>query len=128
MSRETILAALATRTGAQRAPWPALPTGEHTLMADGAETVAASDYQTDVVAMTVGFRRAARATSDATRSTEANALLDDLIADVYGADATLGGLCDEIRYTEGNTDYPTDGTDLVGAVAIFSIEYQRTHP
>ncbi len=126
MSRETILVALATRVGAQRAPWPAIPdSGPFTLLADGQEAVTARDYDDDIVSMTVGIRRAVRAASDSSRSTEANAVLEGLIAETFGSDQTLGGLCEAIRYLEGSTEYPTDSTDLIGATAIFTVDYIR---
>ena len=30
-----------------------------------------------------------------------------------------------MRYAEGDTIFPSDGTDLVAAVALFVIEYER---
>lgn len=128
MSRETILVALAARVGAQRAPWPTFPGDTpFTLLADGQEVVSARDYGEDTIAMTVGIRRTARAATDAVRSTAANNLLAALIAETFGADRTLGSLCQDIRYVEGNTEYPSDGTDLIGATAIFTVDYIRTN-
>lgn len=127
MSRETILVALAARIDAQRAPWPTLPADTpFTLLADGQEVVSARDYGEDTIAMTVGIRRTARAATDAVRATAANNLLETLITDTFGTDRTLGGLCQDIRYVEGSTEYPSDGTDLIGAIAIFTVDYLRT--
>lgn len=128
MSRETILAALATRLSAQRAPWPKLPDGDepYTLLADGAESVTDRDYGHETVTMTVGVRRAvAFDGDDEARSTAANDALTALIAEVEGSDRTLGGACLDLRYVEGNTEYPSDGSALVGAVVVFAVDYQR---
>lgn len=127
MSRETILAALALRLNAQRAPWPRLPDDEpYTLLADGAETVTQRDYGQEIVTLTVGIRRAVVFDGDdELRSTAANDALAALIAEVEGSDRTLGGECLDLYYVEGNTDYPSDGSALVGAIAVFSVDYMR---
>jgi len=128
MSRETILNALAIRLNAQRAPWPKLPDGDepYTLLADGAETVTNRDYGQEMVTMTVGIRRAvAFDGDDELRSTAANDALAALIAEVEGSDRTLGGECLDLYYVEGNTDYPSDGSALVGAIVVFSVDYMR---
>lgn len=128
MSRETILAALATRLSAQRAPWPALTAGTpFTLLADGTETVVDQQYDSATIALTVGVRRAVGFSgTDAQRATAANDALAALIADAMGGDRTLGGLCLNLQYVEGNTEYPTESSELVGAIAVFSILYERT--
>ena len=126
MNREAILTALAARIDARRAPWPSIPAYlPYTLLADGQETVTDRQYDQALLTLILGVRRAARATSDATRSSEANALLEALIVETLGTDRTLGGECLDLYYLEGNTEYPTDGTDLIGATAVFAVDYAR---
>lgn len=128
MTREAILTELATRVGASRAPWPAIPANQpFTLLADGQESVSTRDYDVDTISMTVGIHRSGRASTDATRSTEANALLAALVGEALGTDPTLGGLCQSIRYLEGSTEYPREGTDLIGATAMFQIDYDSPY-
>lgn len=128
MSRESILAALASRIGAQRAPWTELTAGStYTLLVDGAETVQSRSYDMAVVAMAVGVHRVVSFSgTDSQRATAANNALDALISAVLGSDRTLSGACLDIKYMEGDTDYPTDGSQLVGATAMFTIEYEKS--
>lgn len=128
MNRETILRAFAERMNAQRAPWPEWTDGEaYTLLADGPETVQEREYDREIIAMTVGVRRAVSFTgNDALRATVANQALAMLRITAYGTDRTLGGSCLTLNYVDGNTEYPTDGSQLVGAVAVFSILYERS--
>lgn len=126
--REAILAALATRLQATRAPWPDFlldADSPYTLLTDGEETVTGQDYDDTLISLAVGVRRTARAATDASRASAANALLAALIAETFGTDRTLGGACEGIRYDSGSTDYPTDGTLLVGAVALFAMDYRH---
>jgi hypothetical protein len=129
MNRETILAALAARLSAKRAPWPEIPkltTGQVlTVVAEGPERVIAREYGIATVEMETEIRRAARTANDAARATAANLLLDQLVTETYSAEPTLGGTCLGMRYAEGDTIFPSDGTDLVAAVALFVIEYER---
>jgi hypothetical protein len=130
MSREAILVALAQRLGAKRAPWPVIPTlavgQSFTVIVEGAERVSAREYGIASLELDIEIRRAARSLDDLARATAANLLLDQTVADTYGADPTLGGECLDMRYVEGDTIYPSDGTDLIAAVALFVVEYQRT--
>lgn len=129
MSREAILSALAARLSAKRAPWPEIPdlaAGEaFSVIADGPERVIEREYDRAVIAMEIDCRRAIRHGADLTRSTAANALLDAFVTEIYGADKTLGGACLDMEYVEGDTIYPTDGTDLVAVAALFSAKYER---
>lgn len=123
--REQILAALATRIGASRAPWASLPDDTaFTLLVDGEERVTSSDYAEEMITMAVGIRRAVRGDDDDTRSTLANATLAALRAAVVGSDRTIGGLCDNLRYTSGTVEIPADGTDLVGATVFYDVDYR----
>ena len=126
--REAILATLATRLNAHRAPWPELlldTESPYTLLTDGEETVTGQDYDDALISLAVGVRRTTLAATDASRASTANALLAELIPATFGTDRTLGGACEGMRYDSGSTDYPTDGTLLVGAVALFAIDYRH---
>jgi hypothetical protein len=127
MSRETVLAALAQRIGARRAPWPEMDetdSAPYTLLIDGAETVTRREYGEAYIDLQVEVWRTAKAGDDQ-RATAASGTLETLIAQIYGTDPTLGGECLGMRYAEGNTFYPADGTDLVGAAVSFVLEYAR---
>ena len=126
--REAILAALATRLKASRAPWPDFlldNESPYTLLTDGEETITGQEYDDTLISLAVGVRRTALAATDASRASTASALLAELIAVTFGTDRTLGGRCEGLRYDSGSTDYPTDGTLLVGAVALFAIDYRH---
>lgn len=124
--RESILAALATRTGASRAPFPEIAAAAttYTLLADGEESVREYEYNDAIVVMAVAVHRAAPATTDASHAADASALLAAIITETLGTDLTLGGLCDSIRYDSGVTDCP-EGSALVSATATFSIDYRH---
>ncbi|MER2528064.1 MAG: hypothetical protein ABTR07_09070 [Candidatus Competibacter denitrificans] len=131
MSRNAVLSALADRLDAKRAPWPAIPdlaVGDvFTLVIDGAERIKERDYGVAWLVMTVEIRRATRfqTNEDIDRADLASDLLESLIPEVYGTDRTLGGACLDMRYVEGDTLYPADGTDLIAAVALFEMDYTR---
>jgi len=124
--RESILAAIATRTGASRAPFPVIAAGAatYTLLADGEESVREYEYDDAIVTMAIAVHRATPATTDASHATDASALLAAIITETLGPDLTIGGLCDSIRYDSGVTDYP-EGSALVAATATFSIDYRH---
>lgn len=128
MNREAILAALATRVSALRAPWPEFfdeYAAPYTLLTEDVERVDSESYEFEVISMQVWLRRAVGYDGDdEARSTAANNALAQLISEAEGTDHTLGGSCLDLRYTEGNTEYPTDGKS-VGAWAAFTVQYQR---
>ena len=123
--RESILAALATRTGASRAPFPVIAAATtYTLLADGEESVREYEYDDAIITMAIAVHRAAPATTDASHAADASALLAAIITETLGTDLTIGGLCDSIRYESGVTDYP-ESSAMVAATATFSVDYRH---
>ena len=124
--RESILAALATRLGAVRNPYPDdYDAGPLTTLLEGEESVTDREYSDVLIAMTVTVEKIDRYLEASARETVANDLLAAVIAAALGADATLGGLCDDIRYTGGSTLFSSTGSALVAAVARFDIIYRH---
>ena len=127
MSREAILSALAARTHAVRATWPEFfdeYTAPYTVLTEDQDQIDSESYDFTVLNMRVWIRRAVEYNDDDTRSTDANNALARLIEDAEGEDRTLGGLCIDLYYSEGNTEYPTDGKS-VGAWIVITVKYQR---
>ena len=123
--RESILAAIATRTSAVRAPFRRVAGAtSYTLLADGEESVRDYDYDDALVTMAIAVHRATLAASDSTHAADASALLAALISATLGTDKTLSGLCETIRYDSGITDYP-EGSAMVSATATFSVDYRH---
>lgn len=124
--RELILAALATRLDAVRNPYPAdYDKSPLTTLIEGDETVSDREYSDILVSMPISVERIAEYGENDKRETVANAMLAEAITMTLGNDLTLGGLCEDIRYTAGATVFSDTGSALVGAVARFDVIYRQ---
>lgn len=124
--RESILAALATRLGATRNPYPSdYDELKITSLLESEETATNDDYDDTVVIMSVTVEKIDRYAEDASRDSAANALLAECISAAFGSDKTLGGLCQDMRYTGGATVFSDTSSELVGAIARFEIVYRH---
>lgn len=124
--RESILAALATRLGAVRNPYPTdYDDGPLTTLLEGDETVTDREYSDVLVTMPVTVEKIDRYGEGDARETAANELLAGIVSTVLGSDPTLGGLCDDLRYSGGSTLFSTTGSELIAAVARFDIIYRH---
>lgn len=124
--RESILAALATRLGAVRNPYPAdYDDGPLTALLEGDETVTDREYSDVIVTMPVTVEKIDRYGEGDARETSANELLAGIVSTALGSDPTLGGLCDDLRYSGGSTLFSTTGSELIAAVASFDIIYRH---
>ena len=125
--RERILTALAARLGALRNPYPNdYDAAPMTTLLEGEETVTDREYDDVILTMPVVVEGIDRYGEGVERTTAANALLAKLIARCYGSDSTLGGLCDDVRYTGGSTLFSDVGSELIGCVARFDLIYRHT--
>jgi hypothetical protein len=123
--RESILAALATRLGAIRNPYPTdYEDAAIVTLLEGEETAEYDDYADTIARMSVTVERIDKYGEDDARETVANGLLATSIFAALGTDLTLGGLCEDMRYTGGATVFSDTGSALVGAVARFEITYR----
>jgi len=57
-------------------------------------------------------------------SSQANAMLGELIQAATSEDNTLGGLCRSIEYVESEFIYPEDGAQEIEVYAVFNVTYQ----
>jgi hypothetical protein len=124
--RELAIAALATRLGAVRNPYPQdYDDAIITALIEGEEVVSARDYDDVVITASLTVEKIDRYDEDAERTTAANVLLASLISTALGSDPTLGGTAENLQYTGGATLFSETGSALVGAVARFDLTYRH---
>lgn len=124
--RESILAALATRLSAVRNPYPSdYNDSPLTTLLEGEESVTDREYSDVLITMPVTVEKIDRYDEGSDRETVANDLLAAVIAAALGTDPTVGGLCDDVRYTGGSTLFSSTGSELIAAVARFDIIYRH---
>lgn len=122
--REQLLAAIATATGATYGR-PA-PEDERdmpvTIMQEGEDEAAESDYNTTNIVMTVAIAKGAVATDSdpETMRSEAHALHATIIQTMF-ADDTFGGLADGVDYSAGGISI--EAGKFVFAEAQFAVRY-----
>ena len=124
--RELAIAALATRMGAIRNPYPQDYDDAPMIgLIEGDEVVASRDYDDVLITASITLEGINRYDEDANRATVANALLASLISTALGSDPTLGGTAENLQYTGGATLFSDTGSALVGAVARFDLTYRQ---
>lgn len=127
--REQILAAFATRLGAQRTSARAdMPANAISLTLDDlGETASYLDYGMEQIDINVRVEALYKGTATDHTPAFSNKLLAALDDEAAGADNTLGGLCDNILYTGGGPLLVDDPTTAIGAFAEFTLTYRNDY-
>lgn len=122
--REQIIKALSLRLNAQRAnsvieDLPAVS------IWDGSDSeIEQTPYGSVSVTSPLTVETVHQANADYTQwSTQANKVLAELIAQSTGTDRTLGGLCEDIRYTGSTIYYPEEGSDIIGVDLVLEVRW-----
>jgi len=95
---------------------------------DGSDASVETDQRYGEVTVTtqVGVETVHQADADyATWSTQANAVLAELITAATGGDRTLGGLADDVRYAGTTLYYPEPGSDIIGVDIVLEVRWRH---
>ncbi|MFL1405376.1 hypothetical protein ACJO2E_08540 [Marinobacter sp. M1N3S26] len=73
--------------------------------------------------LSVGVGVMDRVPRSVTASEKGNEMLAELLEDALNQDPTLGGLTEQINYSDSTLDYPEPGQDIIAVLANFEIVY-----
>lgn len=74
--------------------------------------------------LSVGVGVMDRVPRSTTSSEKGNQMLAQLLEDALNQDPTMGGLTQQINYTDSTRDYPEPGQDIIAVLANFEIVYE----
>lgn len=124
--REDILAAITTRFGATAKRAPEVGSTAPIIgIYDDLDTVESIEFKSVNCVMPVRVERIEKwTTAQGGRSQRSNVLLGEIIATMTGTDRTLGGICSDIKYSQGGALYTPEETGEVSAFAVFDVFYK----